>query len=367
MKRESLLSIPYSGILLFIALFLNGSCSGNKENTASPVKAFTVNKSNDNFVQFDIIPELKNSSLEWLFPENDRIEGKNSVIYYFEKKGTYKVSVNYLSDGNTYVYSEDILITNNSEYFERGETLYWNDEFNDELLNNTFWNYDIGSNKEQNRWGNNEWQDYTDNADNSFFRDGKLIIKAIKAGEGQKVGDYTSARLTTKGKKEFNRGRIEVKAKLGGGRGLWPAIWLFQSSGEDKIYSELDIMEYVGVDKDIIYSAVHTNKSLSAKENTIGGNIKIDGVEDNFHVYGMNWTDHKIDFYVDNPENIHLSFIPKDKTNTDDWAFDKKLYLILNIAVGGDWGGMKGVNDSIFPKEMEIEYVRIFQKKGQGE
>jgi len=363
MKRERLF-IPFFSILFSLVLFSNYSCSDNNKEKAkiSPVKAFSINNTGDNFIEFSIIPDLKDSSIEWIFPDN-RINGKNTVVYYFEKKGTYKITVNYQTDEEQFTYSEDISVLNNSPHFERGEELFWNDEFEGNNLDNTYWNYDIGSNKEQNLWGNNEWQDYTDKPENSFFRNGKLILKAIKTGEGQKVGDYTSARLTTKGKKEINRGRVEVKAKLGGGRGLWPAIWLFQSSWEDKIYSELDMMEYVGVDKNIIYSAVHTNKTLSAPENVVGGNRKIEGVEDNFHIYGMNWTDDKIDFYVDDPQNIHLSFSPKDKNDPNDWAFDKNLYLILNIAIGGDWGGMKGVDDNIFPQEMEVEYVRIFQKK----
>ncbi len=350
---------------LILALFLNISCDKNDNNSGTnplPV-AFTISNQDDpNFPKLQISPEINSTAVEWVFPGNKRIKNKVSVIHYFGEKGDYDVTLNYTKDGEVYYYTETINIAQNSPYFNRGEELWWNDEFDGERIDLSCWNYDVGSNKNQNLWGNNEWQDYTNSPENSFLRDGKLIIKAIKSGDGQKVADYTSARLTTKGKKEINRGRVEVRAKLGGGRGLWPAIWLYQSSWIDGYYSELDIMEYVGIDKDIIYSAVHTNKTKEKPENQIGSNRRIEGVEDNFHIYGVNWTEGKVEFYVDDPHNPHLIFSVDNLQDKNEWPFDKTLYLILNIAVGGDWGGMKGVDDTIFPQEMEVDYVRIFTK-----
>jgi len=352
--------------LILLAFFnLSTSCSKNSDITepSSSIIAFTVSVQNDaNFPELKIISEINPLAAEWVFPGNVIVKNKETVIYYFGEKGTYDVTLNYTKDGKVYSYTDKVNIAQNSHYFNRGEKLWWNDEFLGSTLDLSCWNYDVGSNKDQNRWGNNEWQNYTNSADNSFIRDGKLIIKAIKSGEGQKVEDYTSARLTTKDKKEFNRGRVEVRAKLGGGRGLWPAIWLYQSSWSDGIYSELDIMEYVGVDKNIIYSAVHTNKTKEKPENQVGSNRQIVGVEDNYHIYGLNWTDGKVEIYIDDPDKPHLTFTVDNMNDPNEWPFDKKLYLILNIAVGGDWGGMKGVDDTIFPQEMEIDYVRIFTK-----
>jgi len=362
--RTTIIFIPSFLFLIFILFLPSLSCSRSNTPQGVDGEAFTFDSQpEENFVEFTVSDQVENASIEWTFPGDQKIYGKRKLVYYFEEEGKYDVSLTYTLNGKTYTSTKEVTIAVNSSYFERDEFLWWNDEFDDNEINKTCWNYDIGSNKTQNRWGNNEWQDYTNNVENSFIRESRLVIRAIRSGVGQKVADYTSARLTTKGKKEMNRGRVEVKAKLGGGRGLWPAIWLYQSSGDDKLYSELDIMEYVGVDKDIIYSAVHTNTTLSSPEKTVGANRKMSGVENDFHVYGLNWTDDKVEFYIDDPEKPHLTFIPEDRSNPNDWPFDKSLYLILNIAVGGDWGGMKGVDDTIFPQEMEVEYVRIFKKR----
>lgn len=357
-KRETILTV-----LFVIGLAIQGfSC--DKKDALSDTAAFTiVNTGEANFPVFKIDESLGLSSIEWVFPEGVKIKNRKRVTHYFERAGVYDVTLNYSLNGKAGSHTKEVEIKSNSSYFDKGEKIWWQEEFEEESIDIiTSWQYDIGSNKETNQWGNNEWQEYTASPQNSFLRDGRLVIKAIKTGPGQKVADYTSARLTTKGKKEINRGRVEVKAKLGGGVGLWPAIWLYQSSWSDGYYSELDIMEYVGVDKNIIYSAVHTNTTKAAPENRVGGNKTIVGVEDDFHVYGVNWTDGRVEFYIDDPNNPHLVFTPQDMSNPNDWPFDKKLYLILNIAVGGDWGGMKGVDDSIFPQEMEVEYVRVFQK-----
>lgn len=357
----------FSSILLmfFSVLMFNFACDGKNDELIGTenIAAFTVSDHNEvNFPKLKIHPSISSSSVEWVFPENISIKNKETVTYYFEKGGVYDVTLLYKRNGKKYSYTGKITILKNSDHYDRGEKLWWQDEFDDQELDMTNWGYDLGSNKESNLWGNNEWQDYTNKKENSYLEDGKLIIQALLSGEGQKVGDYTSARLITKGKKMINRGRVEVKARLGGGRGLWPAIWLYQSSWLDGYYSELDIMEYVGIDKDIIYSAVHTNVTKVKPENQVAGNKKVIGVENNFHIYGANWTDGKVEFYVDDPASPHLVFSVENVTDPNEWPFDKKLYLILNIAVGGDWGGMKGVDDSIFPQKMEVEYVRIFQK-----
>jgi len=353
-------------ISIFLTVFSSVFLACNREDDGideENIIAFSIaDQSEANFPKFKVNSSINSSSVEWIFPGNISIKNKKIVTYYFDKEGIYEVTLLYTQNGKQCSYTGKITIPENSEYYNRNEKIWWNDEFDGPELDKTSWGYDIGSNKESNLWGNNEWQDYTNKAENSYIEDGKLILQALLSGEGQKVGDYTSARLITKGKKQINRGRVEVRAKLGGGRGLWPAIWLYQSSWLDGYYSELDIMEYVGVDKNIIYSAVHTNTTKEKPENTVGGNKTVSGVENNFHVYGVNWTDGKVEFYIDDPENPHLAFSVENVNDPNEWPFDKKLYLILNITVGGDWGGMKGVDDSIFPQKMEVDYVRIFQK-----
>ena len=358
--KNKTLSIFSAFIILSISFFFLG-CK-NLQHLSSPI--FTTISVSHNFQTFVIDSTLNISQQEWIFPDGTTIKNKKIVTHYFEKKGIYPVKLNYVLNGKNMSYTKEININNDSFYYQNGESAWWLEEFEGNTLDLSAWNYDIGSNKDINRWGNNEWQNYTASSENSFLRDGKLVIRAKKIGEGQKVEDYTSARLTTKAKKEINSGRVEIKAKLAGGVGLWPAAWLYQSRGESGYYSELDLMEYVGVDKNIVYSAIHTNHTLSNSENRISGNRTIDNVENEFHIFGMNWTDEKVEFYIDAPEKPHLTFVPKNTENPDEWPFSiKKLYIILNIAVGGDWGGMKGVDDSIFPKEMEVDYVRIFRKQ----
>lgn len=337
-------------------LLLMASCSSSSDDETSLSASFQIvpETANPNFVKLTATGEDTDIYL-WTIADKT-LTGKN-VICYLERKGTYEVTLKQTHGQQQSTATQSVVVADDSYYSKQGETLWWNDEFEGIRLDNQSWNYDTGVGK----WGNNEWQNYTSKPENSFLRDGRLVLKAIKSGAGQKEGDYTSARLTTRGKKEMNRGRVEVRAKLPGGVGLWPAIWFYGTKAQP-YYSELDLMEYVGCDKNIIYGAVHTSATLESDEK-VSSSLKVCDVEDAFHIYGMNWTDRKIEYYLDTPDNVYLSFAPSDTGNPRIWPFDSELYLILNIAVGGDWGGMRGVDDSIFPREMEVDYVRVFKKK----
>jgi beta-glucanase (GH16 family) len=239
-----------------------------------------------------------------------------------------------------------------------GWKLVWNDEFNyNGLPDSTKWNYNVGGNG----WGNNELEYYT-NADtnNAVVRGGKLFIKILKETKGK--NNFTSARLVTKGKGDWLYGKIEVMAKLPEGRGMWPAIWMFptdQEYGGWPKSGEIDIMENVGYNPDSIYTTIHT-KSF----NHVIGTQKSEGTFQNdsyaaFHLYGIEWDKEKINFFID--DKLVFSF--KNTGNGfAEWPFDKRFFLIINTAVGGGWGGKKGVDESIFPANMEIDYVRVFQK-----
>lgn len=344
---------------IIVPLMCIMACDHSSETEENLAVSFQVmpESTNLNFITFTADGEGTDDMFEWSFSQDNQLLKGKSVTCYFERKGTYEVVLTQINGSQKGTATRTITISDDSYNYRQGEQLWWNDEFSGTKLDNTAWNYDTGVGK----WGNNEWQNYTDKSENSFLRDGKLILKALKTGEGQKIGDYTSARLTTRGKKEINRGRVEVRARLPEGVGLWSAIWLFGTKAQP-YYSELDILEYVGCDKNIIYGAVHTSETLASTEKVSSSRV-VEDVEQEFHVYGMNWTDGKIEFYLDAPSNVYLSFNPADKSNPRIWPFDRELYLILNIAVGGDWGGMRGVDDSVFPKEMEIDYVRIFKKQ----
>jgi beta-glucanase (GH16 family) len=247
------------------------------------------------------------------------------------------------------------------DYENLSYDLVWADEFDYEgLPDDTKWNYDVGGSG----WGNNELQYYT-KGENAFVKDGNLVIEARK--EEYEGRDYTSTRLISKGKGDWLYGKIEVRAKLPSGLGTWPAIWMLPTDwayGGWPASGEIDIMEHVGYDQDNVHATVHT-QSFYFKINTQkGATKKVEGASDDFHVYSVEWLPDKIMAYIDG--ELYLTFDPdkyKPQPTWKEWPFDKRFHLLMNIAVGGDWGGAKGLDDSIFPTQMVVDYVRVYQSK----
>jgi beta-glucanase (GH16 family) len=254
-----------------------------------------------------------------------------------------------------------ILLTNctQSEKYK----LVWSDEFDySGLPDSTKWSYNTDGNAWG--WGNRELQFYTDTKiENAFVSEGSLKIVARKEKAGD--FDYTSARLRTIHKGDWLYGRFEIRAKLPDGRGLWPAIWMLPTDWEYGGWpqsGEIDIMENVGYDPYTIVSSVHTatyNHKMRTEKNN---KITIEDNRDKFYVYGVEWDENSIKGFVD--DEVYFIF-EKESDDPDVWPFDKKFHLLLNIAVGGDWGGQQGIDDSIFPATMEIDYVRVYQKAGK--
>lgn len=235
--------------------------------------------------------------------------------------------------------------------------LTWQDEFDESgMPDESRWNYEVGKIR------NNESQYYTKaRRENARVEDGMLVIEARK--EKYKGADHTAASVITKGKKEFLYGRIEVKAKLPTGVGMWPAIWMLGTNISDVGWpdcGEIDIMENVGFDPDTIHANVHTRAYHHSIGTNKGNRIKVDEPFNEFHVYAVEWFEDHMDFYVDGQK--YFSFKNEHKTN-DEWPFDKPHYLILNIAVGGTWGGRQGIDENIFPQKMYVDYVRYFEMK----
>lgn len=238
-----------------------------------------------------------------------------------------------------------------------GKNLIWSDEFNEKgLPDATKWNYDTGGSG----FGNEEAQFYTkDRLENARVENGKLIIEARK--ETRENRKYTSARLLTKGKFSFQYGTVEVRAKLPKGRGTWPAIWMM--SEDMKKWpddGELDIMEHVGYHQGYIHASVHTKKYNHVMQTQKTDTLFLKDVSEKFHVYKADWSPEKIDVYIDNQK--FFTYENKEKSYGA-WPFDKPYYLILNLAIGGMWGGKEGIDDSIFPQKFEIDYVRVYQNK----
>ncbi len=252
---------------------------------------------------------------------------------------------------------------NNEPIASEGFTLVWSDEFDSAELDSQKWSSETGAHG----WGNDELQNYTD-GENVVVSDGTLKITVKKTGAGQKVGDYTSARLNSN--QSFTYGRYEIRAKLPEykGNGSWPAIWMLGEGLRTEKFGwpecgEIDIMEYVSFDPNTVHFNLHTQANNHTKGTNISsGPIKLETAEEEFHNYGVLWNEDRIQLYTDEVSNVQLTFDRPPQPTQDTWPFDKPHYFLLNIAVGGGWGGQQGVDDSIFPCTLEIDYVRVFQK-----
>lgn len=237
-------------------------------------------------------------------------------------------------------------------------TLVWSDEFDSPGLPDPGkWGYDVGGNG----WGNNELEYYTNaRTENARVENGNLVIEARK--ESYNGSNYTSARLLTKNKAQWTYGKFEIRAKIPKGKGIWPAIWTL--SANDPLHwpddGELDIMEAVGFNPNVIYGTAHNKKYNGANGLQKGGNILIPTAEDSFHVYKMEWTATRIDWYVDDTQ--YYSYTDPG-LGIDAWPYNKDFFIILNVAFGGNWGGSQGTDDSIFPQQMLVDYVRVYQRK----
>ncbi len=226
--------------------------------------------------------------------------------------------------------------------------LIWEENFNGKSLDEKVWNFELGDHG----WGNHERQMYT--ANNHVVKDGMLIITAKKEGD-----KYTSTRITTAGKKEFKYGYMEARAKLPVGKGIWPAFWMLGSNiGKVgwPMAGEIDILEYVGREPHMVFTSLHTKDSHGNTVNTKKTNFE--NIEEGFHLYAVNWTADKIEFFVD--DKPVYTFVPRDKSE-EVWPFDQPFYFLLNVAVGGDFGGPE-VDDSIFPQQFIIDYIKVYQK-----
>lgn len=236
--------------------------------------------------------------------------------------------------------------------YAQDRELIWEENFNGNDLDMASWNFETGDGcPHLCGWGNNERQVYTKK--NHWIKDGLLYISAQKDG-----ARYTSSKITTKGKKEFRYGKMEVRAKLSLGKGLWPAFWMLGSNIDSVGWpkcGEIDIIEYVGKEPEYIFTSLHTPDSHGQTINT--KKDRVSGIEEGFHTYAIIWSAESIEFLIDG--NSFYTFSPEIK-NEESWPFDQPFYLILNLAIGGNFGGPE-VDDSIFPQEFIIDYIKVYQ------
>lgn len=241
--------------------------------------------------------------------------------------------------------------------------LVWSDEFNDQgLPDSNKWSYNIGNWG----WGNNEPQYYTNaRVENVRQENGCLVIEARKNDMEQQ---WTSARITTAGKVSFTFGKIEFRAKVPEGRGTWSAGWMLGDAYKDEISwpycGEIDILECVGFEIDdssgtgLNHATCHTRKYYFKQGNQIGAEIEIDSMNTKFHLYAIEWDENAIHGYLDGKK-----YYTYDK-NADEleWPFNKPQNIILNLAVGGGWGGLKGIDKSYDSHKFIIDYVRVYER-----
>lgn len=274
-----------------------------------------------------------------------------SVTYKYPAAGTYTVKVTAKSStGQTAAKSIQVTVSLTADTGGgTGAGATWAEEFNtDGAPNSAIWGYDLGNN---NGWGNNELEYYTNRSDNVIISGGTLKIKLKK--EDYMGSAYTSARILTLNKFSFKYGKIEIRAKMPAGSGTWPAIW---AMGDDISTNpwpgcgEIDIVEHLGRDLNKIYGTVHYPGHSGG--NSVGGTTVITGATTDFHRYAIDWSATAIKFMVD---DVVYFTVPNDNS----LPFNHKFFIILNVAMGGNFGG--AVDPAFNNAQMEVDYIRLYQ------
>ncbi|CAN5901475.1 hypothetical protein BH11BAC4_BH11BAC4_26410 [soil metagenome] len=240
-----------------------------------------------------------------------------------------------------------------------GYALAWADEFNSGTLNTTNWSFENGNGCPGNcGWGNNELEYYTDRPDNLFFQDGKMIIEAKK--EIYAGMNYTSSKILTRGKKIFKFGRVDIRAKLPKGKGIWPAFWMLP---QDNVFGgwpksgELDIMEMIGHEPNRSYGTLHFGPGPGSTQ--LGGNYTLpSGIfNDEFHVFSIEWKQDQIKWLID---GTVYSTHTLSEFGANNYPFNENFFLIVNMAVGGNWPGSPDAT-TYLPQWLILDYIRVYQ------
>jgi len=246
-----------------------------------------------------------------------------------------------------------------STKMEKAWNMVWNDEFDGENgspVDKSKWVSEIGNNS---GWGNAEYEYYTDSVKNCYQENGNLIIKAIK--EKKDNFDYTSARIKTKGIFEFTYGKIEMKAKLPQGDGIWPAFWMLGANIDTKQWpdcGEIDIMEHIGKSPNNIYGTLH-GPGYSGATGLSSLTVSKTSLYDSFHTYTVEWDQEGFKWFFD---GVQYYKIVKANMTGRTWPFDEDFFILLNLAVGGNWPGNPS-DLTKFPQSYTIDYVRVYQSK----
>lgn len=238
-----------------------------------------------------------------------------------------------------------------------GYTLVWADEFDQKEVNTAWWTFEQGNN---NGWGNNELEFYTDRPQNAFVSDGSLIIEARQ--EAYSGYNYTSARMITKNKKTFKYGRVDIRAKLPKTKGIWPALWMLGNNIDAVSWpacGEIDILELLGQEPNKMYGTLHWGANFATHQYmTESYTLPAGSFYDQFHVFSMEWKANSIQLYVD---DLLFFTATDDEITGGTYPFNNLFFFIFNIAVGGNWPGSPD-GSTEFPQRMFVDYVRVFQE-----
>lgn len=368
LRYFELLAVAFS--LVITAAACDSSGGSPPEETPPPTASFTVEPQSPTVgqeVTFDASGSSDDESVAsyaWRFSDGSTQEGQTitrtfdeSLANQYGEDDRYSVTLTVTDDGGaTNKTSKPVIVRPTSREINWEQV--WGDEFDGQgLPDGSKWTYETGGDG----WGNQEQQFYTrEDTDNARVENGTLIIEARK--ESVQGSAYTSARLNSR--ESWTYGRVEVRAKVPAGRGTWPAIWMLADNDTygDQYWpdnGEIDIMEHVGYDEGVIHGTIHT-KAFNHIEGTDKGSSRtIPTATSEFHTYALEWTPGEIRVSVDG--QTYFTFQNREPYNWQEWPFDQPFHLLLNVAVGGTWGGAEGIDDSVFPERMVLDYVRVYK------
>lgn len=303
--------------------------------------------STQGIIQLEIVADLikeGNEEFKLLFEAESNVEFNTQAVL-----------IRIQNDDSQLPYDEEDYTTPTSY---QGWDKVWADEFTAGEINSEWWTHEIGNG--EGGWGNNELQYYTDGSQNSRIRDGKLVIEARDdSWNGQK---YTSARMITKNKQTFGFSRVDIRAKVPYGQGIWPALWMLGESFDDKGWpacGEIDIMELVGHQPSTSHATVHWGSSFPSHK-YIGSSYQLTGEKfnDRFHVFTVVREFNVMYFYVD---DILIYEYTSADSQGQPYPFNDQFFFLFNVAIGGKWPGNPD-ETTPFPQRMEVDYVRVFKK-----
>jgi licheninase len=366
--RSLLVALP---LIVVTAGCDSGGSGGETPANTAPTAAFNVSPSTPTAgtgVQFDASAssdaEGAIASYEWTFGDEASATGAEVTHVYAESEANryaessrYEVTLTVTdTDGATDTTTESVRVDPVSDSVSW--TQVWGDEFDGQGLPNADkWYYETGGDG----WGNQEQQYYTrEDTANARLENGHLLIEARK--EAYQGNDYTSVRLNSEA--SWRYGRFVIRAKLPAGRGTWPALWMLadEPTYGDQYWpdnGEIDIMEHVGYDEGVVHGTIHTEAFNHIDDTERTASTTVPDATSAFHTYAMEWTPNEIRVFVDGTR--YFTFQNRPQYDWREWPFDQKFHLLMNIAVGGTWGGAEGIDDSAFPTQMVIDYVRVYK------